>query len=100
MIDAQSIRVTQSSFADPHGRVRDAPQDLVANSQGPLKLVTTSLGGTFPAGLSIGTVSWLEPGSSGIFQSGDVQLDQRLLNLREVTILIPLHHEEAGSDVF
>lgn len=92
--------VTQSTFADPHGMVLDAPQDLVANSQDPLKLVTTSLGGTFPAGLSIGGVSWLEPGSTGIFQAGEVQLDERLLNLREVTILIPLNQEEDNKDVF
>ncbi|MGB0416434.1 MAG: rod shape-determining protein MreC [Coraliomargarita sp.] len=92
--------VTQSSFADPYGAVLDAPQDLVANSHDPLRLVTTSLGGTFPAGLAIGTVPWLEPGSTGIFQTGEVQLDKRLLNLREVTILIPLSQKEAGGDVF
>ena len=91
--------VTQSSFADPYGSVLDAPQDLVANSRDPLKLVTTSLGGTFPAGLSIGTVGWLEPGSTGIFQAGEVQLDKRLLNLREVTVLIPLNQQEPPHDV-
>jgi len=88
----------QTSFAAPHGDVRDAPQDLVASSQAPLKLVTTSLGGTFPAGLAIGSVGWMEPGSSGIFQAGRVALDKRLLNLREVTILIPLN-PETESDV-
>ncbi|MGB0257130.1 MAG: rod shape-determining protein MreC [Coraliomargarita sp.] len=91
--------VPQSSFGAPLGSVRDAPQDLVANSHDPLKLVTTHLGGTFPAGLTIGTVSWLEPDSSGIFQAGDVVLDQRLLNLREVTILIPLN-PSTEADVF
>ncbi len=91
--------IPQSSFGDPIGAVRDAPQDLVANSQDPLKLITTHLGGTFPAGLTIGTVSWLEPDSSGIFQAGDVVLDKRLLNLREVTILIPLN-PKTEADVF
>ncbi len=91
--------IPQSSFGDPSGSVRDAPQDLVANSHDPLKLVTTHLGGTFPAGLTIGTVSWLEPDSSGIFQTGDVVLDKRLLNLREVTILIPLN-PSTEADVF
>tara|TARA_A100001015_G_scaffold179583_1_gene199718 strand:+ start:2494 stop:3342 length:849 start_codon:yes stop_codon:yes gene_type:complete len=84
----------QDGFAKPHGEVRDVPQDLLASSSQPIKLVTTSLGGTFPAGLSIGTVDWLQPGSSGIFQSGAVQLDPRLLQLREVAILVPL---EAGT---
>lgn len=92
--------VSQSTFADPYGSVLDAPQDLVANSQDPLRLVTTSLGGTFPPGLAIGTVAWLEPGSTGIFQTGKVQLNNGLLNLREVTILIPLDQMEDKSDVF
>lgn len=89
----------QSTFADPHGTVRDAPQDLIASTQNPLKLVTTSLGGTFPPGLAIGTVPWMEPGSTGIFQAGRVELDTDLLNLREVTILIPLNPEKEPADV-
>ena len=90
--------VPQSTFADPLGAVRDAPQDLVANSRDPLKLVTTHLGGTFPAGLTIGTVSgWNR--QLRIFQAGEVVLDQRLLNLREVTILIPLN-PSTEADVF
>lgn len=80
----------QSGFGTPIGRVNDAPQDLVAQSQKPLTLVSTELGGTFPEGLRIGSVAWLEPGSTGIFQAGEVQLDDRLLRLHEVTVLIPL----------
>ena len=80
----------QSAFGSPAGEVRDAPQDLSATTQQPLRLVSTRLGGTFPPGLTIGHVSWLEPGSSGIFQAGAVQLDDRLLSLQEVTVLIPL----------
>lgn len=80
----------QSGFGAPIGTVNDAPQDLVAQSQKPLQLVSTELGGTFPAGLQIGSVPWLEPGSTGIFQAGEVKLDQQLLSLHEVTVLIPL----------
>ena len=82
--------VPQSGFGAPTGEVRDAPQDLVANTHEPLQLISTRLGGTFPPGLIIGKVGWLEPGSSGIFQAGVVQLDERLLSLHEVSVLIPL----------
>jgi len=69
------------------------PQDLIAQSNRPLKLITTDYGDTFPAGLKIGSVSWLEIGRTGIFQAGSVQLDPRLLKLDEVTVLIPLSIE-------
>ncbi|TVP80106.1 MAG: rod shape-determining protein MreC [Puniceicoccaceae bacterium] len=82
--------VPQSGFGSPVGSVRDAPQDMIASSQNPLKLVSTRLGGTFPPGLFIGEVRWLEPGSTGIFQAGEVELDARLLSLHEVAVLIPL----------
>ena len=84
----------QTGLGAPHGEIRDAPQDLIANSQEPLKLLSTELGGTFPSGLVIGTVRWLEPGSSGIFQAGEVHLDKRLLSLKEVSVLIPINPEK------
>jgi rod shape-determining protein MreC len=87
----------QTGFGPPRGEVRDAPQDLVATARQPLRLVSTALGGAFPPGLNIGRVSWLEPGSSGIFQVGEVRLDERLLSLHEVTILIPFNPLEAGD---
>lgn len=90
--------IIQSGFGDPVGSVNDAPQDLIANTQAPLKLVSTQLGGTFPPGLMLGTVSWLEPGSTGIFQAGSVLLDKRLLSLNEVAILIPLNPLEFNID--
>jgi len=90
--------VVQSGFGNPAGEVRDAPQDLTANTQQPLRLVSTRLGGTFPPGLTIGHVSWLDPGSSGIFQAGTVQLDERLLSLNEVSVLIPLNPLNSDRD--
>ena len=80
----------QRGFGDPFGKVRDAPEDLKATPQKPIRLVSTGLGGTFPAGLTIGTVARLELGSTGIFQAGKVQLDKRLLSLHEVTVLVPI----------
>ena len=47
----------------------------------------------------IGSVSWLEPGSTGIFQAGTVQLDKRLLGLQEVSVLIPLNPLNYDRDV-
>lgn len=90
--------VSQGGFGKPVGSVRDAPQDIVASTQVPLKLVSTRLGGTFPPGLMIGRVSWLEPGSTGIFQAGKVELDPQLLSLYEVAVLIPLYPIELDSD--
>ena len=90
--------VAQSGFGSPTGEVSDAPQDLTANTQQPLRLVSTRLGGTFPPGLTIGHVSWLDPGSSGIFQAGTVQLDERLLSLNEVSVLIPLNPLNSDRD--
>ena len=88
----------QNGFGPPLGRVRDAPQDLVASSREPLTLVTTRLGGTFPPGLKIGAVEWLEPGATGIFQTGNVRLDKRLAGLREVAVLIPLKPTRPRND--
>lgn len=88
----------QSGFGSPVGEVHDAPQDLRTNSQTPLKLVSTRLGGTFPPGITIGQVPWLEPGSTGIFQSGEVVLDKRLHELNEVSVLIPLNTIETAGD--
>lgn len=88
----------QNGFGDPVGEVRDAPEDLRASRQKPLRLTSTGLGGTFPPGLTIGNVTWLEPGSSGIFQTGEVQLDKRLLNLHEVTVLVPVAPTDIDSN--
>ena len=82
--------VLQSGFGHATGEVRDAPEDLNATAQNPLRLVSTGLGGTFPPGLAIGTVARMVPGSSGIFQTGAVTLDKRLMNLHEVTVLVPI----------
>ena len=81
--------VLQNGFGNPVGEVRDAPEDLRASKLNPLKLISTGLGGTFPPGLAIGSVVWMEPGNSGIFQTGEVYLDKNLLNLHEVTVLVP-----------
>jgi len=90
--------VPQTGFGQPIGSVADAPQDINTTERNPLKLVSTRLGGTFPPGLLIGRVPWLEPGSTGIFQSGEVELDPQLLSLYEVAVLIPLQPIQLEDD--
>jgi rod shape-determining protein MreC len=58
------------------------------------RLVTSGLGGVFPPGLRLGTVTKLQRSSDGLFQSGEVQLDERLGSLTEVTVLVPLTEEK------
>lgn len=69
--------------------MRNAPLDLIPSTDRPLRLVSSRLGGIFPDGLTIGLVRELKTGQDGLFQAGEVALDKRLLELREVAILIP-----------
>ena len=82
-------------WGQPKGRIKNAPQDLTTDSAQPLQLVTTGLGGTFPEGITIGRVPWLEPDNTGMFQAGEVQLDKRLLGIKEVAVLIPFTRIES-----
>ena len=82
-------------WGQPKGRIKNAPQDLTTDSARPLQLVTTGLGGTFPEGITIGRVPWLEPDNTGMFQAGEVQLDKRLLGIKEVAVLIPFNRIES-----
>ena len=82
-------------WGQPKGRIKNAPQDLTTDSARPLQLVTTGLGGTFPESMTIGRVPWLEPDNTGMFQAGEVQLDKRLLGIKEVAVLIPFNRIES-----
>ena len=82
-------------WGQPKGRIKNAPQDLKTDSAQPLQLVTTGLGGTFPEGIIIGRVPWLEPDNTGMFQAGEVWLDNRLLGIKEVAVLIPFNRIES-----
>jgi rod shape-determining protein MreC len=81
------------ALAAPRGVVRNAPADLRIPAQGGMRLVSSRLGGVFPDGLTLGHVDRLETGPDGLFQTGVVLLDARLLALREVAVLIPLAAE-------
>ena len=81
------------TFAPPKGVVEFVPLDIFANANSPKRLVTSGLGGVFPPGLTLGIITKLESGADGLFQSGDVKLDDRLGSLTEVTVLVPLTSE-------
>lgn len=78
------------TFAPPTGVIEFVPLDVVASTSTPKRLVTSGFGGVFPPGLTLGTISRASIGSDGLFQSGEVKLDERLGSLTEVTVLVPL----------
>jgi rod shape-determining protein MreC len=77
-------------FAAARGSIEFVPLDIFAQPTAPRRLVTSGLGGVFPAGLTIGQVTDIEPSTDGLFKTGDVALDPRLGELMEVTVLVPL----------
>ncbi len=78
------------TMSTPSGRVDYVPLDIFASPTTPKRLVSSGLGGVFPPGIVIGQITHLDPSPDGLFKSGEVQLDPRLLSVTEVTILIPL----------
>jgi len=81
-------------FRSPRGTVEFVPLDVYATRTAPKHLVTSGLGGVFPGGLTIGEITNLESSPDGLFKIGEVQLDERLGTLAEVTVLVPLNPEE------
>lgn len=82
-----------NTFSAPRGTVDFVSNDFFASPSARKKLVTSDLS-VFPPGLMIGEITSLEPSADGLFKNGEVQLDQRLGTLTEVTVLIPLNPEE------
>jgi rod shape-determining protein MreC len=78
-------------LGSPQGEVRDVAPDFAISPANPVRLVTSSLGGEFPQGLTLGWVNRLMPGSDGLFQSGPVRLDSDLSGLLEVAVLVPVN---------
>ncbi len=79
------------TFGPARGVIEFVPLDLFASSTSTKRLVTSGLGGVFPAGLTLGRVVKLEPSTDGLFKTGEVELDPRLGELNEVTVLVPLN---------
>jgi rod shape-determining protein MreC len=85
------------TFGPAHGSVEFVPLDIYASAKEPKRLITSGLGGEFPAGLTIGQVVRVAPNSDGMFQSGAVEIDPRVAQLSEVTILVPDESAAAPS---
>ncbi len=83
-----------STLGPPRGAIEFVPLDIFATPEAPRRLVTSGLGGVFPAGFTIGLVTQVEPSTDGLFKTGEVQLDPRLSQLTEVTVLVPLEMQE------
>ena len=78
------------TFGPARGVIEFVPMDVFALEAQPKRLVTSGLGGEFPPGLVIGQLIRVAPSTDGLFKSGVVQLDPRLAELSEVTVLVPL----------
>ncbi|WP_309397663.1 rod shape-determining protein MreC [Cerasicoccus maritimus] len=89
------IGVVNPPFSPPRGEALNVPPTINVTPTEPRKLVSSELGGIFPAGLTIGEITALEPGSDGYFQKGSVRLSPQLSALREVAIVIPFGQELA-----
>jgi rod shape-determining protein MreC len=84
------------AFGAARGTVEYVPMDILILPGAPRRLLTSGLGGVFPAGLPIGTLTHAEPAPDGLFKVGEVRLDPALSALTEVTVLVPLHPDEAA----
>ncbi|MFI5356930.1 MAG: rod shape-determining protein MreC [Opitutales bacterium] len=81
------------TLAPARGIIEFVPLDIFASAASTKRLVTSGLGGVFPPGLTLGRIVQLDPSSDGLFKTGEVELDQRLSELTEVTVLVPLAKE-------
>ena len=84
-----------TTFGPARGVAEYVPLDLFILSNQTKRLVTSGLGGVFPPGLVIGTLTKVNASSDGLFKTGEVLLDPRLAELTEVTVLVPLEPQDA-----
>jgi rod shape-determining protein MreC len=77
------------TYGPAFGAVEYVPLDVFVTPATPRRLVTSGLGGVFPANLTIGQIIRVEPSSDGLFKTGEVRLDQALSSINEVTVLVP-----------
>ena len=81
------------TFGPPGGVIEFVPLNIYASPTIPKTLLTSGLGGVFPPDLVIGQITNVEPGTDGLFKTGEVRLDPRLSSLTEVTVLVPINPE-------
>jgi rod shape-determining protein MreC len=80
-------------FGAPKGAIEFVPLDIYASGSAQKRLATSGLGGVYPPGLTIGQIVHVESSSDGLFKTGEVQLDPRLSELTEVTVLVAVSKE-------
>ena len=78
------------------GEVRDAPEDLLATRQKPLRLVSTGLGGTFPPGYPVGVVRAIRSITGQPFLEIDAEPSAALNRIREVLLIAPQSADDAA----
>lgn len=82
--------VSPQPFSSPRARVTFIPYTYGAPAGQPAKVVTTGLGGLYPAGLRLGTLMpALEDTPGGAYRNGLLVPAADLHALREVAVLIP-----------
>lgn len=81
-----------SPFQAASGKIFDIPADVVfPQDTARFEVVTSGLGGIFPAGLKIGFLAGMPTNSAdGIFREVPVELTQRLSSVEEAAILVPV----------
>jgi rod shape-determining protein MreC len=80
-------------FGAAKGVVEFLPLDVYASGSAPKRLATSGLGGVYPPGMTIGRIVHVESSQDGLFKTGEVELDPRLSELTEVTVLVPAKSE-------
>jgi len=82
---------TTTAFGEPRGRVTNIVADFKNETGGPLRLVSSELGGKFLFGLNIGILETdPKPTSDGLFAEADIRVRPDLFDLQEATILVPV----------
>lgn len=83
------------SFAKPVGVAEFIPVDIqISDTQDLPTLITSGMGGVYPAGIKVGEIRRLKQGAGGMFYDGEVVLDQRLASLTEVAVMIQIPPEQ------
>lgn len=77
-------------FGPPHGIIEFVPLDIYASGSAPKRLATSGLGGVYPPGLTIGQIIHVESSADGLYKTGEIELDPRISELTEVTVLVPI----------
>ncbi len=77
-------------FGPPRGIIEFVPLDVYASGSTPKRLATSGLGGVYPPGLTLGQIVHVESSADGLYKTGEVELDPRISELTEVTVLVPI----------